>query len=162
MPHHARHARQPLKRHPALQPLSRDHYVGLVQAQHLIKAAHGSDIDRRTAIREFVDAWHGDIVVHFDDEERLLPDLLDEAAKKQLLEEHGRLRALAAEADERRRQVDPGAEWVRELGRLLNDHIRWEERELFSSVQQQASDEQLAALEEQTQVIEQERNRGRR
>ena len=158
----ARYTNPPLPRHAALQPFSRDHYVGLVQAKHLTASADATDADRRKAVREFLDAWQSDIVVHFDDEERLLINLLDEAGKDQLLKEHGRLRELAAEANERRRAVDPGAEWVRELGQLLNDHIRWEERELFPSVQQQADDAELQALEAQTQVIEKSRNRGRR
>ena len=127
-----------------------------------MKAADGSDVDRRKAIREFVDAWTTDIVVHFDDEERLLPELLDEEANRRLMQEHEHLRKLAAEADERRHQVDPEADWVRRLGQTLNDHIRWEERELFMAVQEQADDEQLAALETQTQEIERTRPRTRR
>lgn len=151
----------PLPRHPALQPFSRDHYVGLVQAKHLMKAADGSDVDRRTAIREFVEAWRNDIVVHFDDEERMLADLLDEAGKAQLLEEHRRLRDLAAEANRRRREIDPGAEWVRELGRLLNDHIRWEERELFPAIQSSEADG-LEALRPEADRLEASRPRGRK
>lgn len=149
----------PLKRHPALQPFSRDHYVGLVQAQHLLKAADGTDANRRRAVKEFLDAWKTDVVVHLDEEERLLPELLDEPAAQRLMREHEHLRRLAVEANERRRQINPGAEWVRHLGQTLNDHIRWEERELFTVIQQEAEEAELEALARQTRVMEQGRRR---
>ncbi len=150
----------PIKRHPALQPLSRDHYVGLVQAQHLIKAAAGSDVDRRAAVADFIDAWDGEISVHFDDEERLLVPLADDAHAQRLRDEHDRLRSVAEEARERRRQVDPGADWVREAGTLLNEHIRWEEREMFPAIEA-AAPEALRDMEPETSRIEASRPRNR-
>ena len=65
----------PIERHEALTPFSRDHYTGLVQAQHLSKAAESDAVARRKAIAEFVDAWDTEIAAHFADEERLLAEL---------------------------------------------------------------------------------------
>jgi hemerythrin-like domain-containing protein len=145
----------PLKRHPSLVPFSRDHYVGLVQAQHLIKSADGSDVDRRKAVTEFLDAWAQEIAPHFDDEERLLTALIDNAADlAQFRKEHGEIRALAQEAKEKRQQIDPGAAWVRDLGQRLNDHIRWEERHLFPCIESSANADQLKTLAGQTEKIE--------
>lgn len=134
-----RHA--PMKRHHTQQPLSRDHYQGLVQSQHLIRAAVSDVAGRRKALTEFLDAWEREIEPHFQDEEQLLADLASPAEREQLLEEHRRLRGLADEARSRRKQVDPGAEWMPDLGQTLHAHIRWEERELFTSIETGAADQ---------------------
>ncbi len=151
----------PLKRHAALVPLSRDHYVGLVQAQHLIRSADADEVQRRKVIREFLDAWDSDISVHFKDEERLLAALMDEPDRERMFQEHKTLRRIATEARERHRQVDPGADWVRKAGELLRDHIRWEERVAFGHIEQTVDPMMLAMLEEQTAMVEQSRSRGR-
>lgn len=156
----ARFQTPPLKRHPALQPLSRDHYVGLVQARRLAKAADGNGVDRRAAVAAFLDAWDADIAEHFDDEERLLAPLADDAGRTRLCGEYDRIRALVEEARERRRRIDPDARWVRSLGRALHDHIRWEERELFPAIESAAND-RLTELKPETDRIEAARARGR-
>ncbi|MBZ0173395.1 MAG: hypothetical protein K8E66_13510, partial [Phycisphaerales bacterium] len=78
----------PLKRHEGLAPLSRDHYLGLVQARRLIQSADEDDVARRKAVAEFIDAWDRDIVTHFRDEERLLTGLMDDADQRRLFDEH--------------------------------------------------------------------------
>jgi len=149
----------PIERHEALAPLSRDHYVGLVQARHLKKAADADDVARRKAIAEFVDAWDSEIAEHFADEERLLLELADDADGQRLLQEHQQLTDLADQARALRRQTDPDAAVLRQIGQSLDEHIRWEERELFVRLQDQLSDEQLAELGHQTAPIEQSRPR---
>jgi hemerythrin-like domain-containing protein len=149
----------PLKRHESLQPLSRDHYVGLVQAQHLIKSADATAADRAKALADFVQAWAAEISVHFSDEERLLPELVAGEPGARLRREHAALVELAEEARRRLAMSDPGAAWVRALGQSLNDHIRWEERELFPLIERSASAEQLRELTRETDRIEHSRAR---
>lgn len=149
----------PISRHQALAPFSRDHYVGLVQARHLIKAADKDDVSRRKALSEFVDAWDSDIAAHFRDEERLLAAVACPEDRHRLLTEHERLARLAAEARELRRQVDPDPAALRDIGESLDDHIRWEERELFNRVQSKLTPEQLQELGVQTAAIERSRPR---
>ncbi|MCC6681457.1 MAG: hemerythrin domain-containing protein [Phycisphaeraceae bacterium] len=155
---------EPLKRHQALQPFSRDHYQGLVQSQHLIKAADSDAIERRKALAEFLDVWEREIEPHFQDEEQLLADLVGNAKRAQLLQEHRRLREFADEARARRRQIDPQAQWMRNLGQSLHAHIRWEERELFTSLESDAK-AKLDTLRPEASRIEafrpRSRNRGR-
>lgn len=150
----------PLKRHSALQPLSREHYTGLTLAQRLLKAARGDAADRRRAVDEFLAGWEAEISVHFSDEESLLPDLIpDPDQHRRLLDEHERIRAMVKKAASLREDEVIEPELLGELGQLLNDHIRWEERVLFPAIEQAASAEQLARLENETKVLQASRPR---
>jgi len=150
-------ASPPLKRHAALQPLSREHMSGLIQARNLNRAANADADARRAALAAFTEVWRSEIREHFDDEERLLLPLTREPAlRDRLLKEHRALRELA-----RRCEDDPGAvaddpALLRRIGSLLHDHIRWEEREYFEAIQRDHPDA-LAALEHEADRIEQRR-----
>ena len=125
----------PLKRHPALQPLSREHMGALIQARKLQRSADGDLRARQNAIEEFLQLWRAEIQDHFDEEERQLLPLIDARESRQrLLDEHRTLRDLSArcECDATFAEEE---ESVRSLGALLNDHVRWEERVLFEAIQ---------------------------
>lgn len=149
----------PIHRHDALSPFSRDHYVGLVQARHLIRAADADDDERHHAIAEFIDAWRNDILIHFEDEERLLLLLMNDADQQRMLAEHRQLAELESNVRAQREQVSPDPEVLRETGELLERHIRWEERELFNRLQDQAGQAALSALHHSTAEIEASRDR---
>lgn len=150
----------PQKRDESLQPLSRDHYLGLVHAERLRKSANAEDAAvRRQALSEFLDAWRREITAHFDDEERLLCELMSDDECVELHEQHQVLHTLAEQAHEHRAHVEPGAEFCQQLGETLRDHIRWEERTLFPAIQQRATPAQLEALAQHTAPIEQRRGR---
>jgi hypothetical protein len=149
----------PIQRHESLAPFSRDHYGGLVQARRLIKAAGDDDVARRKVLCEFVDAWDREIAGHFRDEQRLLLDVMSEDDRERLLREHRQLTDFAARARELRRQTDPDAETLKQIGEALERHIRWEERELFARLQDQLDSEQLAAIGHRTAEIEASRPR---
>jgi hemerythrin len=149
----------PLQRHPALQPFSRDHYTGLVQARHLLRAGDGGEGERREAIGAFMHAWSTEIAEHFADEEALLTELMTVEQQDRLEREHGRLRQLAAEAGDAESGRDRGVAWARSVGQLLEEHIRWEERELFPAIERACTGEELAALERRTAALEARRPR---
>lgn len=152
----------PIQRHPSLAPLSRDHYIGLVQAQHLIKAgdtAQSDAVARRKAAAEFIDAWDHEICEHFEDEEKLLLPLMTQADRGQLLEEHLELRTDAKLLRAQRKEVDPDAAVMARMGSCLEKHIRWEERELFERLQNSLSPDQLADLQIAAQEVESHRDR---
>lgn len=144
----------PISRHEALAPFSRDHYTGLVQARHLIKAARRDAVARRKAVAEFVDAFAGDIAIHFSDEEELLAGLLTPEDHHRLVSEHERLTMLADEARALRREVDPDPARLTEIGDALEAHIRWEERDLFNRLQQTITPAQLDHLAANTAALE--------
>lgn len=147
----------PLKRHTTLQPLSREHMGGLIQARSLRQAADRERAERLLAIAGFLDAWRSEIRAHLDDEERLLLPLVNSPAlRERLLDEHGTLRRLAEECERDPEAVASVAERVRRIGVLLHDHIRWEEREFFEAVQRDHP-EALAGLASEAAVIEERR-----
>lgn len=148
--------RPPLKRHAALQPLSREHMSGLIQSRGLLRASSCDQRIRRRTADAFLPVWDAEIREHFDDEERLLLPLTREPAmRERLLAEHSAIRALA---DAIRQDPSFSAEPANLvlLGTLLRDHIRWEEREFFEMVQRDHP-EALEALASEAAEIEQRR-----
>jgi len=144
----------PLKRHATLQPLSREHMGGLIQARRLRQAADLDRASRVRAIAGFLDAWRSEIGAHFEDEERmLLPLVRSPALRDRLLHEHSDLRRLAERCEREPEAAASDAELVRELGVKLHDHIRWEEREFFEAVQRDHP-QALAALASEAAFIE--------
>ena len=127
-----------MKRHPALIPFSHDHHHVLVEARRLRRAA---DTPESAAVATaFVRFFAEETVAHFREEEELLFPLvvdLDEARELlvQALLEHQRLHALTARLQQ---NVAAGGEIdsvMRELGKLLEAHVRLEERRLFPLIE---------------------------
>lgn len=134
-----------MKRVEALQPLSRDHLKALLAAKRLRNAT-----DAGAASRDFLEFWDGDGQHHFRvEEEVLLPGWalkspVDRVAVARMQEEHlairrGALRAARAEA---------AIEELRDLGQLLDDHVRFEERELFPMIEEALDPDSLRRLAE--------------
>jgi quercetin dioxygenase-like cupin family protein len=136
-----------MRRHPSLAPLSRDHHDVLVRARDLRRAARQDEPVWRATAAAFDPFFRREAVRHFrEEEERVFPLLLahvDEPPPELLraLLEHGRLHALAARA-----RTEPTAELLVELGELLDDHVRLEERIVFELVQETVPDPELAEL----------------
>lgn len=110
-----------MKRHPALQKLSREHHAALV----LAKRAQRPDCDAAAIVRAFAIQ----LEPHFLAEESGLVAALDAAGQVALTErtliDHQTLRDLA------RRLAAGDATSLRPFGELLEAHIRFEERDLF-------------------------------
>jgi len=143
MPGRGRESRGRVKRDEALQPLSRQHLAALLAAKKLKEAD-----DLEEATRAFRDFWHGDGRRHFRvEEEVLLPGWamhaeVDQDGVRRMLDEHLAIRreALRLEAG------DATLEEARELGQLLHDHVRFEERQLFPCVEAGLGEADLARL----------------
>ena len=155
----AKFANHPIKRHEALVPLSRDHFTGLAHAQRLIKSTTKDRVARHKALAGFIDAWTIELSDYFKDEERLFRGYMTQRDEQRMLDEHTAIRALVDEAHELRKAIDPAPERLKHIGQTLNDHIRWEERELFGRLENSLSDEQLKAMARDTARIEAERAR---
>ncbi|OJU84941.1 MAG: hypothetical protein BGO11_19175 [Solirubrobacterales bacterium 70-9] len=121
-----------MKRAEALQPLSREHLAALLAARKLRQAD-----DAESAAQAFLAFWEKDGRRHFRiEEEVLLPGWaafgeLDRPGVARMLEEH-----LAIRREALRLQLGGLAiEQVQALGKLLHDHVRFEERELFPAAE---------------------------
>lgn len=127
---------------------------GLIQARNLQRAAEAPTGARRHAIDEFLRLWHSEICEHFDDEERLLLPLTRSAdLRDRLLSEHRVLRDLAADCERDPDATAAAPETMRRLGQFLHDHIRWEERVYFETIQREHP-EALAALGSEAEKLE--------
>ena len=132
-----------MKRAEALRPLSREHLVALLAAKKLKEA---DDLEEET--RAFLEFWRNDGKRHFRvEEEVLLPGWamhaeVDSDGVRRMLDEHLAIRreALRLEAGE------ATLEEARELGGLLHDHVRFEERRLFPMVEEALGPDDLARL----------------
>lgn len=121
-----------MKREEALQPLSREHLDALLAAKKLREAE-----SLEAASRAFLDFWRGDGQHHFRvEEEVLLPGWaahaeVDRDGVHRMLDEHLTIRREALRLEAGEMTLDR----ARELGQLLDDHVRFEERQLFPAIE---------------------------
>lgn len=126
-----------MKRHPALEPFSRDHNDGLILARKL-------EEDRPGAMEEFLQGWNTELEDHFEEEERLLGQCCTKDQLDQLVGEHQAIRSAAFSES-----PDPKL-----VGRLLHDHIRWEERVLFPSLESRMTPSEVERLDQEARKLE--------
>ena len=142
-----------MKRHPSLVPLSHDHHHALVEARRLRRSSDGDEEARRTAAVGFLRFFSTETIRHFREEEELLfPALVDADGSGddllvRALLEHQRIHALVAQLERGLTHGEADASRMRELGKLLDVHIRLEERELFPLIEQVVPDEALRRLD---------------
>jgi iron-sulfur cluster repair protein YtfE (RIC family) len=135
-----------MRRSAALETLSRDHHLALVVAQKLRRATVDTAATARSA---FLGYWESEGRHHFrSEEEVLLPAFARHGdaghdTVVRVLVDHVDLRRLAADIEA---QPEPPLHRLRELGELLHDHIRHEERILFPLIEEALPEPELAAL----------------
>lgn len=133
---------KPIKRHPSLQQLSREHHFGLLFCWKIRQGMRfGVELDRIQRYATWF--WENNQVKHFDLEEgKLFPILgMDHPKVVRALDEHKRIEAYIKNGLQNEEDVNA-------LDKLLVDHIRFEERDLFNEIQQIATDDELKLLEE--------------
>lgn len=128
-----------MHRHPSLEPLSREHHFALRFAKRLralegidpeLLQAHWPEIRKR--LGQF---WQGALQAHFRIEECHIPwQDLERAWYERLASEHCEIRELFEHLQD---AGQPDGFVLGRLGRLLMQHVRWEERALFPMVQGQ-------------------------
>lgn len=122
-----------MKRSPALAPLSRDHHVALEAALTLRRASEENIADAVARFRSFFDERGRR---HFEIEETLLlpavePDERWKELSARVLLEHQRMREAAEQLAAGSLSPGETVGTAHELGQLLHDHVRFEERQLF-------------------------------
>jgi hypothetical protein len=134
-----------MKRDPALISLSRDHHQALFVAQKLTRASPHTTREAITALQEY---WRGHGQAHFRAEEEILfpayvghADPYDPLLARALCD-HALIR-------QRIRALDPAAadlSVLSALGRLLQDHVRLEERKPFPQIEAALPPSKLAEV----------------
>lgn len=143
-----------MKRAHQLQPLSREHHLGLNLSNH---AKNCSD-----APNDILQHWQAlenyltTMTAHFAVEDNVLAKLLSpykkdipeiKAALTTLNQHHRELETLLTAMQATEHKGKPiQAEQVRKLATLLYDHIRFEERELFPLAEKHLNELQLNAI----------------
>src|ERR1700681_3901745 len=147
-----------MKRHPSLHPLSQHHHFALIQALEMRRAieapAEKRDTDVQRQGEKFMPFWHKTGVVHFrEEEEVLLPAyarharLDQDAGIMRLLADHAEIRAAVQDFERRRAKKLPvEAEAMARLAKLLHDHVRFEENDVFPRIEGVLGDENLDAM----------------
>jgi iron-sulfur cluster repair protein YtfE (RIC family) len=140
-----------MKRHIALQPLTRDHHQGLILAQMIKKDApqyRGMPADTEGKTEYTLNFYKTDLSKHFKDEEKILFPFVkgkDESADlliDEMISEHRKIEKLIDDL----RTKNNSEELLDELGYLLESHIRKEERNLFPEIEKILSEDELKIL----------------
>ncbi len=123
-----------MKRIAALRDLSDDHHQGLVLARTAKQAANGQGtLSVAEAWEVVVHQFEQELEVHFQIEEDFLVAPMKAVGEMdlvhQLLEEHRQLRGFVTEGAART------VEALEQFGLLLEQHIRFEERQFFETAQ---------------------------
>jgi hemerythrin-like domain-containing protein len=129
---------KPIKRSEELAPLSREHHEGLLFVWKIRQGLKNeTDINE---IARFVQwFWSTELKRHFQREETILVPLLkDEPLLLRMMDEHQEIEALI-HINEQIADED----LLVKLADTINDHIRFEERQLFPLVEQKLTPAQL-------------------
>ena len=138
----------PLKRTEQLAPLSREHHDGLLFVWK-IRQGLKNNIEK-DRLRSYCNwFWQNHIKAHFFQEEKILIPFMppDHPLVERLKSEHAHIRELILEID---RQHDQHA--YNQLCDLLDKHIRFEERELFTFLQKELTGDQLDDIYRQLEI----------
>jgi hemerythrin-like domain-containing protein len=141
-----------MKRAPELRDLSDHHHRGLVQARRLRRAATGDEANMPEETAEaFLEFWQEGTTTHFrEEEEVLLPvlaryreDVLSREPVVEMLLQHARIRGLVMGLSDEVKGGSVRLETLGSIGELLETHIRLEEREVFSTIEEALPEEAL-------------------
>ena len=147
-----------MKRHPSLHPLSQHHHFALIQALGMRRAAEAPAEKRDAAVQrqadKFVAFWHKTGIIHFrEEEEILLPAyaryvrLDQDAGIMRLLADHAEIRAAVVDFERRRKKKLPiEVQAMAHLAKLLHDHVRFEENDVFPRIERVLGEENLVAM----------------
>ncbi len=132
-----------MKRDKNLYPLSHQHHNGLM-AVLLLEKGLKKNADLKIMNDFIIYCWEAELDQHFTAEEKYLdPSLLQLPEVKdlyqQMLTEHQQIRKIIDEI----KQGKESNERIQSFHTLLENHIRFEEREMFNHIQEVVSEDEL-------------------
>ncbi len=134
-------SQKPIKRHKALQFLSREHHHGLLLSWKIRTGFNKNiELERIKVYADWFFKTH--LIPHFEMEERHIFTILDDGNEliKKALADHRLLKRLFVNDD-----LEKALSKIEEV---LEQHIRFEERVLFPEIQKVATEEQMSLIQE--------------
>lgn len=140
-----------MRRHESLMPLSREHHDGLIAAQLIKKGAanyKGMPTDFKGKSEYIVQFYYQHLIPHFEDEEERLFPLISNIENEidflieEIIREHVEIKNYIKAVEENNHTE----ETLNELGTLLENHIRKEERILFELIQNKLTEDKLQKI----------------
>jgi hemerythrin-like domain-containing protein len=139
-------------RHETLRPLTHDHHHALAQARRLHDVSKMADItERRNRANDFLNFYFGRAIRHFHEEEEVFfAPLVDDPRAGDLIVravvDHLRLHALVRMIKRQLTDGEADQETLGEISRILTEHVRFEEKELFPLIERLIPEDQLQDL----------------
>jgi hemerythrin-like domain-containing protein len=144
---------KPLKRHPALVPLSKDHHFGLLLCWK-IRTGIKKGISTQRMV-DYVNYFFNDhLKPHFLEEEQHIFVLLDSDDEKRKKAESQHIELIQL-IDSLTAQPHKALETLGALEQELDNHIRFEERDLFPYIQSILNEAELEKLKGKIESIHQ-------
>lgn|SRR5690554_4553370 len=143
---------KPLKRHPALIPLSQDHHFGLLLAWK-IRMGFKKEIDQSRIIAYLEYFVEEHLETHFLMEEEYLFVYLakNDLLRKEAENQHVQLREMYASI--KKTKDEPHKESLLKYADDLDNHIRFEERKLFPYIQVELLEKDLIEFQKKMDKI---------
>jgi hypothetical protein len=141
-----------MKRHPALQDLSRDHHFVLRFCQRIRRAvaARAQEAQVGELVDEFLAFYRSDMLAHFQEEDGFVVPIALNMGSKDLIAvaktveaDHAWLRTAMAELARRRNAGGPVVALLADIEPRLSEHVRMEEARLFEGLQDEVQDDIL-------------------
>lgn len=138
-----------MKRNENLLIFSHEHHHGLIFCSRLLKAKNASEA---VLLEYILDFWDNSLDEHFINEEKLFLPLLDEEKlTTRFLDEHKQINDLVLKIKSSSKDLHLHAF---ELSKLINDHIRFEERIFFPWLEDKFTTEELIVIGKELEGIE--------
>ena len=145
---------KPIKRHPAIVELSKDHHFALLLVWKIREGLRKS-IEPTRITKYVVHFFDTDLIQHFNEEEEFLFSKLpaNNELRAQAEDEHRQIKQLVN--DFKLNSSDKSL--LEKFASTIESHIRFEERKLFNHLQENLSDQELAEVASSLKVREQEK-----
>ncbi|MEO8766403.1 MAG: hemerythrin domain-containing protein [Ginsengibacter sp.] len=134
-------SKKPIKRNESIVRLSKDHHFGLLFCWKIRQGLKGGIAASRIIdyVRYFAP---GLLLPHFKEEEVVLFALLDDGLVTKAIKQHKEIKMQLAKLSGNSEEILK--KQLAELANMVDNHIRFEERELFPHLEIRLSKEQLA------------------
>jgi hemerythrin-like domain-containing protein len=135
--------RKPIRRNENILKLSKEHHFSLLFCWK-IRQGLKMNIDASRIVK-YAQYFHAHFLrLHFREEELFLFASLDDKRIEKAIDQHKEINKLLAKLS--KNTEDNASGQLEKLATLVDDHVRYEERQLFPYIQRALKDEQLEAI----------------